>query len=318
MNLTIIIPAYNAERYIEQCLRSICKSHVEKEIIVVDDGSSDFTRSIIIKMMHENNCIKYYYQKNSGVSKARNKGIELAKGKYIMFVDSDDFIADGYLERCCNSVCNMDFLCAGYSVYSADGMKEQKVLSSRDCIMSNTEFAPLIYNWMVPPYLLSPWSKMFRADIIKKYNIKFPEDMSYGEDVVFVLNYLRHAKTVVSCNNSGYCYRNTENSLSSNYKREMIDCDIVGLNILELYLKEQNVKNGEDILNKRMVDIYTLFFKRLINSSETLQDKINIFVKTSKQFLPRQSFDSLENLCISSKLVRFLLNVSHTFFGIDN
>lgn len=95
---SIIVPVYNAEKYIARCIESILvQSFKNYELILVNDGSKDRTKEILNRYQDNPNCI-VIYQENSGVSVARNRGIELAKGKYICFVDADDYVADNYFE----------------------------------------------------------------------------------------------------------------------------------------------------------------------------------------------------------------------------
>ena len=97
--VSIIIPAYNAEKYIEQCIDSIIsQTYKNIEVIIVNDGSTDNTLAICEKYAKEDKRIKIVKKKNEGVSKARNDGIKIATGKYIMFIDSDDYIDDDYIE----------------------------------------------------------------------------------------------------------------------------------------------------------------------------------------------------------------------------
>ena len=100
--LSIIVPVYNAERYVDRLLQEFIKQNLEKvEIILIDDGSKDNSFSICNEYANKNESIIVFHQENQGASAARNKGIELAKGKYIVFVDSDDGISEQYVEHVC-------------------------------------------------------------------------------------------------------------------------------------------------------------------------------------------------------------------------
>ena len=103
--LTIVIPVYNMEKYVEKCIRSVlAQSYVDFELIVIDDGSKDNSCEIIDKIAKEDTRIKFYAYPNGGVSAARNRGIEQAKGKYLIFIDADDYISEKYLENIMSQV----------------------------------------------------------------------------------------------------------------------------------------------------------------------------------------------------------------------
>ena len=100
MRLSIIIPAYNAERFIEKCIDSIIDNNFSAyEIIVIDDGSTDKTPEILDRMAIQYCCMRVFHVNNGGVSKARNLGIEKAQGDYLAFVDADDFVEEGYVSK---------------------------------------------------------------------------------------------------------------------------------------------------------------------------------------------------------------------------
>ena len=108
--LSIIIPVYNSDRYIRKCIDSILISYIRScEIIIIDDGSTDSTLSICMNYAQNNPNIIVKHQKNKGVSEARNRGIEIATGKYLMFVDSDDFIDNNIIPSLINSIQSRDF-----------------------------------------------------------------------------------------------------------------------------------------------------------------------------------------------------------------
>ena len=97
--ISFVVPLYNKERFIKRCLKSICRQRGNDiQIIVVDDGSTDESKDIVFKFKEKDKRIEYFYQDNGGVAKARNSGIKLSKGKWITFIDADDFISKHYMD----------------------------------------------------------------------------------------------------------------------------------------------------------------------------------------------------------------------------
>ena len=210
--LSLIIPAYNAEKSIESAINSVlCQEALEIELIVVDDGSKDNTLSICSKIEQTHPNMIVYHQENSGVSAARNKGLELATGEYIGFLDSDDLLAESYAEAL-NSILVAsapDLVLFGYS-----WVKQRKRI--RGWIPQNTEsvqemFLNLLQNG---GGLNSPCNKLFRRDTITD---TFNLNKSMGEDLEFVCGYLQRVKTAAVIGQELYIYNiDTEGSLTKN------------------------------------------------------------------------------------------------------
>ena len=193
--VSIIVPVYNRETTIAECIKSILRSEfTDFEIIIIDDGSTDGTSRICKQLAGKDNRIRYSYQENHGVSAARNHGIKLCKGEWITFVDSDDVILPFHL-----------------NVLNDENVKDADLLMT-DCAHSITETynttchsvhpvvsynaTEYIYN-EYDPYNnpeFAVWNKFFRSQIIKAHGILFNEELSLGEDRIFVCSYLKHAR----------------------------------------------------------------------------------------------------------------------------
>ena len=212
---TVIIPAYNVEKIIEETIKSVTSQLKSNyEIIVVDDGSYDNTVSVIENIQKNNKLIKLYRQSNGGPSKARNLGLEKATGKYIIFLDADDsltancfdFIQKIQLDYNISTVVHNAYgiLPSGNKFTLYNGI----MIPGNDGIYSN-KCAAL-------PFLVNIWLCCFDASIIKNNNIRFNEQLSYGEDWLFMNQYLCACEKFYWTNNCLYNYTvNDSNSLSS-------------------------------------------------------------------------------------------------------
>ena len=189
-DISIIVPIYNAEKYINKCVDSLLnQTKKEIELILINDGPTDKTHDILKK--YKDKRIKYFKNKNQGIGKTRNFGIEKATGKYIMFVDSDDYLKDNALEELYDKAeeTKADLvICDFYKVYD-DGHQEKINLPSfKDGKLKDMPNILLDIN-------LSPWNKLYKAKLIKDNNIKFVEGIKY-EDAPFVSEALDRANYI--------------------------------------------------------------------------------------------------------------------------
>ncbi|OZT11323.1 hypothetical protein CHN50_17285 [Priestia aryabhattai] len=195
--VSVIIPAYNAAETIERCIQSLLKqSYKSIEIIVVDDGSTDSTGSIITSIYKGNCKVIYITKENQGVSVARNVGMSIATGKYIMFVDADDWIHT----ECIGSMVetleaqNADYCFTDWYVKTNEGLRIDYV---------NKDFkekfsAEILYRfYILNRYGCAPWGKLYKRDLIVKNEIAFSPELPYAEDYLFILQYLSYADTCV-------------------------------------------------------------------------------------------------------------------------
>lgn len=189
--ISVIVPMFNAEKYIGNCIDSLLRQSIEKEIILIDDGSDDQTYKIAEKYRRDNDCISLIHQENAGQSSARNAGLRMAKGEYIFFCDADDEIESESLPelyRLCAEN-DLDILKTGWRTRTQTGdaincpsekdIPENMVLSSREY------FERSIASW----HNVVPWNGFFRRDFLLKNELFFPEGIQF-EDNTFHLKAL--------------------------------------------------------------------------------------------------------------------------------
>lgn len=209
-DLSIIIPVYNSEKYLVDCLNSIIEQdETIYEVIIIDDGSSDSSYEIVKKYEHIYDKIKIQKKENGGVSSARNLGIELAEGEFMAFVDSDDMLYPNSLSKRIAEARNCDFLISSYiEINNEEGECIQNIQPDNDyTIWEKQEMMKELYRGKIIGYQGYVWNKIFRTDIIKKNNIKFDESLFYNEDRLFVLQYLVYCNTIHYSNTIVYQYR---------------------------------------------------------------------------------------------------------------
>lgn len=223
--ISIIVPVYNAQAYLKQTLDSILKqTYSNFELILVDDGSKDESAGICDDYREADARVKVWHNENAGPSAARNFGIRQAAGEYLAFVDSDDILSAGFLEKMMSGFEDeeTDIVLCGYDRFYNDDLNDKKdyLLGEESVtrLSSNKELAML---FTVPKTSLSGvsiWAKLYKTGIIKENGIEFPLDISYEEDCCFNLLYYRKVRKAFLIKENLYHYRQSLSSLSKVYK----------------------------------------------------------------------------------------------------
>lgn len=204
--VSVVVPVYNVEKYLDKCMQSLmAQTYTNLEIILVDDGSTDRSGDICDKWSSEFYNIKVVHQKNSGVSKSRNVGIQNAKGDYIGFIDADDYIANDMYENLVKAITDgISVSACGYSRILENN--EEKYISNCKPVISANE---AIHRCLADDgWGLYIWNKLFSREAIFNdgYPILFPEDLTIGEDAVWLINVLLSCKKVSYYAKSNYKY----------------------------------------------------------------------------------------------------------------
>lgn len=209
--VSIIIPIFNREKYLDNCITSILNQKYKNyEIILINDGSLDRSGEICDKYKERNKNIIVVHTSNNGVSHARNIGIELAHGKWICFIDSDDVVTDKWLTSFMNHA-DADLLIQGIQIKSTE--KKSKCIYIDEEYKIDDERYHLACKLKRHNLLNSPF-KCFRACIIKDNKIKFQEGMNLGEDYVFVITFMKHSQSIHCIPDCNYIYNQENSNLS--------------------------------------------------------------------------------------------------------
>lgn len=197
--ISVIIPVYNAETTLKKCVDSVLQQQfADFEVILVDDGSKDGSLQICEEFARKDSRVTVIHKENGGVSSARNRGLDIAKGTWVTFVDSDDYLGDGFLQ---NEELTADIVFGSYlNVIDA---REAGGFSSK--VMREASLRDVVARYGNDTILRGPCAKWFRRDLIG--NIRFPEDMKVGEDTCFVWQYLSCCQTYAVLPQSTYYVR---------------------------------------------------------------------------------------------------------------
>lgn len=185
MKFSIIIPVYNREHVVRRCIDSVLmQSSSDYEILIIDDGSTDGTWSVLNEYKSTNECVKIFHKDNGGVSSARNLGLVNANGEYIVFVDSDDWVAQGYLKYLEMVLKNpeIDGIILDYYVDSpGSGPVKAHSTAALPCEIGALEYRNLFLSGAIKNCM---WDKVIRREVFLKGNVHFPEKISLCEDAV--------------------------------------------------------------------------------------------------------------------------------------
>lgn len=208
--LSVIIPVYNVEKYLAQCIESIInQTYSNIEIILINDGSADGSLEICESYARIDDRIKVIDQQNKGVSAARNLGVQICKGQYLSFVDADDFVNQDLYKKCSdqiNSLSLPDLLFFGYAKVSQEGKILSVIIPELNFIDDIQNAKGILAKQLLCGAGTAVWDKIIKREFVIKHNIVF-EDFKNGEDINYVFKLLAHAKSASFLNLSLYNYR---------------------------------------------------------------------------------------------------------------
>ena len=275
--VSVVLPIYNVEKYLAFCIDSVIEQTYQNiEIILVDDGSTDTCPQICDQYKEKDNRIKVIHKKNGGLSDARNEGLKNAKGKYICFIDSDDFIAPNYITTLYRlikkyqtdiAVCNFKRVQDSNFPAKQDEKIEEKVYTGKEMIEN-------IYRKSIYQQTIVTWNKMYNIDLFR--NIKFPYGKQHEDEFTTHLLYYISAKVVMT-SEVLYYYRYVPTSImNQSFKMKRLD----GIEALEERMKFFLEHNEEKLYHLTLIRyesvlmIHYMNCKRLLENSESIQKEL--------------------------------------------
>ena len=228
--VSVIVPVYKVEKYLPECIESIlAQTFTDFELILVDDGSPDNSGKICDDYAARDSRIRVFHKENGGVSSARNLGLDNARGEWIAFVDSDDWIDTNMLQKMIAvAMLGTDLVISGYHTvkktkrYTREGLS---VLSGN----STRFFASLFVNG----FINSPCFKLFRNKVISSKRIRFYDNIGIGEDTIFVTCYFKHIRRIVALKDALYFIRRTDCSAISRFHENIGEINAIFLSELK-------------------------------------------------------------------------------------
>ncbi|AVK60724.1 hypothetical protein C5Z25_02720 [Lactobacillus sp. CBA3605] len=293
-HISVIVTFYNKEKYVIRCLQSIInQSYQDIQVIIVDDGSTDQTQALCRKFQNQyKTYCELYSQNNQGVSSARNTGLMHVKGERVVFVDGDDVLSKDYLADL-YAFSRYDLVQSGY-LYDSKNRK----ISFRPkeaSIMNFGSIEKYIFNKEMFPLFSVPWAKLYKSSIIKENNLLF-KNQQYGEDTIFVFNYLKYVNNIKIISSIGYENKVVEGTLSRQ-------------KIKNIWTQVDNiVKSGNDVFNYKFNCSWAFLEMRsikltLLNSSDSYSD----FKSDINEIIKYEDFGKLNMKLMPSKTEKVIL-----------
>lgn len=310
MKLSIIVPVYNVEDYIKECIDSLINIPIEDmEILVIDDGSLDNSINIVEK--YEDTRIKIIHQKNGGLSSARNTGLKNAKGKYILFVDSDDYIINQL------SISNMITLAEDNKcdILIGNGYRkfengDQIPIRRPECVYnkevySSEEYLKIILSYR--SFVQVAWLNLYNREFLEKNSLKFKEKI-YHEDLHFTPRALLKAEKIGVSKEFFYIYRQRENSIMTNKNQIKHAYDIFEIaKDLEIeFSKVSDVLLKQQLYELIVENIFVAIYKGIKEEKAFLKEEYVDLINRLNKHIKRLDF----------KMIIFILNKNSTL-GYD-
>lgn len=303
--VSIIIPVYNAKAHLEACVQSILdQSYKHFELLLIDDGSSDGSSGLCDKLALQSTKINVIHKVNGGASSARNAGLDIAKGVFILFIDSDDVISNNYIEA---------FVEASDKADLVIGMIEDVYFNEQGAIIKqNTRHVEAPNSGILADeyyklleLLRVPFVKLYNRSILEDHHIRFDENLSLAEDQVFNFSYYKHIKTYVLETRSicRYSHHYGGNSLSSLRTKKTFEDELYKLNVEYAFIKSYSSSNADLVYVYHMIS--------MLNIYSNLKDDRGIwsFYKRVKRIAKLNPIQADKALNKKKKLIVNLLNL---------
>lgn len=296
--ISVIIPVYNVEKYLAECLTSVVnQTFKDIEIICVNDGSTDNSPKILKEFAQKDSRIRIINQENQGLSAARNTGLDVATGEYVSFIDSDDFVrTDLYADI--QKLLPAELICFNAKIFPIS----EKYRTLQNYTQCQFDGEQPMEEKLILKTNVHVWNKVFRTSIIKENNIRFPKGL-YFEDFPFVCEYMLSINSVKFFGGKGYYfYRQQPNSIMNNCSHKSIH-HLYVWHYLYDKLKERKLLDKYPNLINKLFRTYTILAYKY--SDETSKDSI---IKTAKDYASEISYKGLDELIdalINNKMIYY-------------
>lgn len=288
IKISVIVPVYNTEKYLRRCLESIINQSLrEIEIIVVNDGSPDNSAQVIADLAQTDNRIITVNQPNGGVSKARNNGLNIAKGEYVLLLDSDDWIENNYLADMYSFAKSEDLdIVVSDMLIDHDNGKVDYVKDLRFThgpIVSPQEYLQEFTKGNVSPAI---WNKLFRTQLYHTHGITYPEGITLGQDLATTPRLAYYAKRIGKLNQAYVHYIQNPHGATKEKNIEKMPKLLAAFTVLENFFKEQALDYDAKALKIHNLAYY-LFNNRYDISNAIYRDTITTYLDLHKGPIPK-------------------------------
>lgn len=310
--ISVIVPVYRSQETLARCVKSLCgQTEQDLEILLVDDGSTDGSGRLCDELSKEDLRIRVIHKKNGGVSSARNAGIEAAKGEYLLFADSDDYVEPVMAEKLLESIGDDDIaICGFHHHYQGQDVIRIPDVSGRS---GEKNFLALYGQG----FLNMPWNKLYRRELAGR----FDETLSLGEDLLFNLDYLRRADgiAIVKAALCHYIQDDTGRSLSSQKREDRLElAKRIWRETLRFYQDLAGHEDKSGVINARLIqdvldDVESLPF----DGERTRKEKLSVIAGYCRDGELREAGANAALKALDYKIVHFCMRKGWTGLTYD-
>ncbi|MCD7862157.1 MAG: glycosyltransferase [Lachnospiraceae bacterium] len=219
MLFSMIVPIYNAEAYLRRCLNSLIREDLldQYEILLVDDGSTDHSAEICKEYVDKYSNVRYFHKENGGCSSARNDALSRAQGKYLAFVDADDYITPEFFS------CMLEAVRLDCDFYVYDSVLKRNSMSQEELVSVPMPYGRIsdlntLYEWLTTLTQNEVWAKIYRSSIVKERNLKFDEKTRVAEELDFLIGFVSSVETACAVNQNWYIHEFRKDGLAGQAK----------------------------------------------------------------------------------------------------
>lgn len=295
---SIIIPVYNCNKFLRKCINSIIYQIDDNdEVILIDDGSTDNSYQICEEFAKKDNRIKSISRKNSGVSDTRNYGLQIASGKYICFLDADDFLNNGYIDNIVDILKkyeNVELINFGFFSDVNDSknltISSDKINFKNHLYKSKNEIKAELVELWDSSMLYNIWNKVYLSSIIKENEIKFP-NIYFGEDIEFNKKYLENTNIFYNSSNCFYHYiRERNGAVTKKYKEDLFDIRKNEFFLFNNYFEKEEINKNEyyEFSCRRYIERILGCIENIYCSSLNFKDRYNEVKKIINDDITRE------------------------------
>jgi glycosyltransferase involved in cell wall biosynthesis len=264
MDVSVVIPVYNTEKYLPVCIDSVlAQTGVSLEIILVDDGSTDSSPCICDKYAEEHDNITTIHIKNSGPATAKNKGLLLAKGNYIALTDSDDKMEPMMLHKMVSAAYeyDADIVCCNYKQIDEQGHISHLNSTNQQYVLNHEE--GLIHFFSKDKIYSQCWTKLYNRQMLTDNHIENDPGLRTDEDFIFNIRAFVHAKATIIVDEPLYIYNHRENSLARDYFKSNIS-QYIDNRIQRVKVTQEAVKNESDAIKHWSIVHIIMYYNELL------------------------------------------------------
>lgn len=297
--VSVIVPVYNGEREIEACLEAIrSQSGAALEILVIDDGSEDNTWNLCCKVARREPRIRLFRQKNSGVSAARNRGLEEARGEFVLFVDSDDLLPPGAVEALQAAArTGADFVKGAHVLFRGKSREWVRPAPARISFPQGEEVPAL------ETLASLVCGQLYRRSVLEDNKIRFLQGLPYGEDTVFNLTVFRHARQGILLDTAVYFRRKGGLASSVRYYPDRDEIALTLIRVYASYLRDRGAEaaNVQRVIREEVSDAVSHYL--IHDTKKTADKKAESILLRLRNFLPEELLPA-DSVCSGTEVLR--------------